>query len=87
MDLPRMDGLTVIEKLWQENVHGFHAPTVLTVNDPELNRAGKVAYRDNRRIKLTVRGFPRKLIHTAAGTGYLLRAELPLTIQTKNPYP
>lgn len=105
-DLPRMNGLTVIRRLRQENdstpilllsaqnspadtarglyagaddylatpcdpdellarvyaLHrrrtgGFHAPTVLTVDDLELNVAEKAAYRGNQRIRLTAREF------------------------------
>ena len=106
MDLPHMDGLTIIEKLRYENdstpilllscqtdsaskskglyagaddfmtrpgdpdellariyaLHrrrtgGFNAPIILSVDDLELNMAEKVAYRGNKRIKLTVREF------------------------------
>ena len=105
-DLPGMDGLTLIEKLRQENdstpilllsrqsdpasnskglyagaddvmsrpndpdellarvyaLHrrrtgGFHSPTILSVDDLKLNIAEKVAYRGDKRIKLTVREY------------------------------
>lgn len=112
--------------LYRRRTGGLNAPTILSVDNLELNMAEKAAYRANKRINLTARefellafliqnagrtvtktqilekvwnarsgtntnrvevyinflrrkidrGFDQKLIHTAMGVGYLLRAGL-----------
>ncbi|GAB2540558.1 response regulator transcription factor [Spirosoma aerophilum] len=116
--------LARIYALHRRRTGGFNAPSILSVDNLELNVAEKVAYRANQRIKLTARefqllefliknagrvvtkaqilekvwdnnpinstnkvevyinflrkkidrDFDHKLIHTAMGVGYLLRA-------------
>lgn len=116
--------LARIYALHRRRTGGFNAPSILSVDNLELNVAEKVAYRANRRIRLTARefqllefliknagrvvtkaqilekvwdntsinstnkvevyinflrkkidrDFDHKLIHTAMGVGYLLRA-------------
>ncbi|SOD80114.1 response regulator transcription factor [Spirosoma fluviale] len=49
--------LARIYALHRRRIGGFNAPSVLTVDNLELNVAEKVAYRANQRIKLTAREF------------------------------